>query len=585
MKTPSFKKHNFFKGLYTEMARDIENVDWGAVFDGLDLTDSWEILTDKITRLIEKHVPESKVSSGQGKKNPYVNNSCKGAIKRKHTKWKKYQYCKTEENYGLYKLAGNRVKAELRKSKKTYESDLASKIKTDPKLFWSYVRSKTSLSQLKLPCGTLKNENNQKAALLNQFFVFESEGAEPIPDFPDREFNETKTTVDISESTILKAISKLKPSKSQGPDNLHPKLIKECSHQLLIPLKESFSKSLTESKLPDIWKRANVTTIHKNGDKTNPENYRPISLTLVACKLMEILILDKIVDHMTQNDLFSPYQHGFIPGKCCITQLLEILEEITDALDQSFDIDIIYLDYTKAFDKIPHTRLLQQLLGYGIRGEIYSWIENFLSNRIQRVAVNGCFSSYENVTSGVPQGSVLGPILFVIFINDLPDVIRVMMRMYADDSKIPRRLKAPDHVNQVQVSVNNSVKWANIWQMFYHYKKCHLLHVGNNMEDTAYTMETTNGTISIEKVKSEKDLSVIFDSKLTFTEHISTKVTRANQIVGLILRTFTFMDREMFLNLFKSLVRPHLEYTTTIWAPIYKMDGITYRQRSSLHPL
>ena len=301
---------------------------------------------------------------------------------------------------------------------------------------------------------------------------------------------------------------------------------------------------------------------------TNPDNYRPISLTSVACKLMERLIRDIIVDHMTQNDLFSPYQHGFI------TQLLEILDEITDALDQGFDIDIIYLDYTKAFDKIPHKRLLKKLWGYGIRGEIYSWIENFLSNRIQRVAVNGCFSSYENVTSGVPQGSVLGPILFVIFINDLPDVIRVMMRMYADDSTILRRLKAPDHVNQVQVSVNNSVKWANIWQMFYHHKKCHHLHVGNNMEDTAYTMETTNGTISIEKVKSEKDLGVIFDSKLTFTEHIITKVSKANQIVGLIFRTFTCMDREMFLNLFKSLVRPHLEYATTIWAPIYKKDAI-----------
>ena len=152
--------------------------------------------------------------------------------------------------------------------------------------------------------------------------------------------------------------------------------------------------------------------------------------------------------------------------------------------------------------------------------------------------------------------------MFVIFINDLPDVIHVMMRMYADDSKILRSLKTPDHVNQVQASVNQSVICVSIWQ------KCHHLHIGNNMEDTAYTMEITNGRVPIEKVQSGEDLDVSFDSKLNFTKHISSKVKKANQIVGLIFKTFTFMDIEMFLNLFKSFVRPHLEYATTIWAPI-----------------
>ena len=246
--------------------------------------------------------------------------------------------------------------------------------------------------------------------------------------------------MDNSENVILKAISKFKPSKLQGPDNLHRKLIKECAHHLLTPLKEIFSISLAKTKIPDICKRAYVTAIHKR--QTNSKNYRPI--TSVACNVMERLIRDKMVDHMTQNKLFSPYQHGFIPGKSCITQLLETLEEITDAMDQGYDVDIIYLDYTKAFNKER----------YGIRGKIYSWIKDFLKNRTQRVAVNGCFSSYENVTSGIPQGSLLRPILLVIFINDLPYVIQVMMRLYADDSNLLRRLKTPDRVNQVQASVN-----------------------------------------------------------------------------------------------------------------------------------
>ena len=269
----------------------------------------------------------------------------------------------------------------MRKSKYSYEKDLASKIKTDPKLFWSYVRSKmktkSSLSQLKSPCGTLTNDNTEKAGLLNKFFasVFETEGTEALPDFPDREFADIITTVEITENTIMKAISKLKPSKSQGPDNIHPKLIKECSHQLLTPLKSIFVKSLEESKIPEVWRKANVTAIHKSGDKTNPENYRPISLTSVPCKLMERVVRDTIMDHMEQNNLFSPYQHGFIPGKSCITQLLEILEEITDALDQGYDIDIIYVDYTKAFDKIQHNRLLKKLWGYGIRGKLHAWVK------------------------------------------------------------------------------------------------------------------------------------------------------------------------------------------------------------------
>lgn len=576
----SFRKYNFFKGDYDGLSWELADISWDVVLDGLDLANSWEVLTETITRLVEKYVPESRVRNEHGKKNPCINQECLEAIKRKHTKWKKYQYCMNEQNYELYKQARNRVTMEMRRSKYNYEKNLASKIKTDSKLFWSYVRSKlktkSNLNQLKQACGTLTNDNQLKANLLNCYFasVFEIEEPGPLPDFPDREFMDTLSDIIITDDDIKKVIVKLKASKSQGPDNLHPKLIKECLEQLIKPLKNIFTKSLNESKLPEVWKQANVTAIFKSGEKINPENYRPISLTSVVCKLLERLIRDSLLEHMISNDFFSPFQHGFIPGKSCVTQLLETLEEITEAIEQGFDVDIIYLDFCKAFDKIPHRRLMKKIWAYGIRGKTYKWIEEFLKNRIQRVVVCGSFSSYKKVTSGIPQGSVLGPILFLIFINDLPEVIQTVMRLYADDSKLLQRVKSIEDVNNLQTSLNNSVKWAKSWQMTYNYNKCHHLHIGKKYQDTEYVMETTNGPVKVAKVDSEKDLGVIFDSSLKFGEHINSKVTKANQILGLIFRTFTYMDKEMFLNLFKSLIRPHLEYATTVWSPVYKKDMI-----------
>ena len=211
---------------------------------------------------------------------------------------------------------------------------------------------------------------------------------------------------------------------------------------------------------------------------------------------------------------------------------------------------------------MPHKRLLKKLWGYGIRGKVHSWIKEFLTDRSQKVVIEGKSSDSANISRGIPQGSVLGPILFLIFINDLPDVILSFIKLFADDAKLFGRVNSIMQGLTVQVSLDNYVDWAKLWKMNYHFKKCKHLHVGNHDLDIEYTMQTETGEIKVEKVQSEKDLGVIFDQKLKFTEHIViSKVTcnKANRNVGLIFRTFTFMDKDMFLNLYKSVVRPHLE--------------------------
>ena len=307
-----FTKMNFFKGNYTGLSRELAQIDWLQALDGVDVSASWEILTEQLSNLIETYIPVSKVSSGTGTKTPYITQNCHDAIRKKHSKWEKFLHCKTNQNYDIYKDARNKVITEMRRSKYEYEKNLATQIKTDPKLFWSYVRSKLKtkgkLGQLKTQNNTLTNDSQEKAEVLNTYFasVFEIESQGALPEFPDRDFDETLSYVEITENLVEKAIDRLKPSKSQGPDNLHPKLIKECKNTLLQPLTLIFKQSLNESVLPDVWKQANVTSIHKKGDKTKPDNYRPISLTSVPCKLMEKIIRDQIVEHMTRNDFLVP---------------------------------------------------------------------------------------------------------------------------------------------------------------------------------------------------------------------------------------------------------------------------------------
>ena len=240
---------------------------WHESMQDLSLAESWEYLTDKLTRLIEQNVPESKISPDTAKMRPYVNQASLDAIKVKHRKWTKYRNLMSDRNYDAYKTARNKVKTELRKAKYDYEKDIASKIKTDNKLFWSYVRSKmktkSSLGELETPSGELTSDSQEKANILNKFFasVFEDEGSENLPDFENRPSTEPLCNTEITEELITKAIDKLKPTKVQGPDNIHPKLIKECKKSLKTPLKNVYLNH---------WRRVNYQAYGNRTCFSNP---------------------------------------------------------------------------------------------------------------------------------------------------------------------------------------------------------------------------------------------------------------------------------------------------------------------------
>jgi hypothetical protein len=405
------------------------------------------------------------------------------------------------------------------------------------------------------------------AKTFTSVFTREPEGTWELP---NKKQPDSQLKYDLSESAVRKVLNKLNCSKSPGPDGIHPRVLYELRKVLSLPLSIIYQTSVNTGILPDDWKEANITAIFKKGNKAQAGNYRPVSLTSVVCKIMETLVRDSLVNFMRDNNYLSNQQFGFISGRSTTLQLIRVLELWTETLDKGGCVDVIYCDFMKAFDKVPHKRLISMLRFYSVDETIIGWIENFLSGRKQRVVVEGVSSSWQDVLSGIPQGSVLGPILFVIYINTLPEVAtNSNVFLFADDTKIFKDIFTKGDCDRLQADLDNMYNWTEDSMLKFHPEKCTTMRIGKStIEEVSYTMGPDK--VALKKTKVEKDIGVHIDDKLTFDEHINAKVNKANSVMGVIRRTFEYLNETTFLMLYKALVRPHLEYANQVWAPMYK---------------
>ena len=473
--------------------------------------------------------------------------------------------------------AANALTRLTKKLRKSFEKELAKNAKKDPKSFWKYIQSMTktrvNVGELTKSDGSMTSGTKEKVDRLNEFFssVFTNEDTASIPEVENKPCIKPLSTVLITPDKVKAKLKKLKKTKSAGPDGFHPRVLRECAEELSTPLSIIFNKSLHESHLPHQWKEAEVRAIYKNkGKRTEPGNYRPISLTSVIGKVMESIIRDDLVQHMIDNKLFCDEQHGFVPGRSCITQLLCCMEDWTMLLDQGYPIDTIYMDFQKAFDSVPHRRLLAKLKGYGITGRLLKWMEDFLIGRKQRVVMGNESSEWSNVISGIPQGSVLGPTLFVIFINDIPNGINSLLKIFADDTKIYRAVRNIGDRLSLQKDINSLTSWSRKWQLPFNIGKCDALSLGYSNIHMRYFL---NGN-RLKSVEEEKDLGVIVDEKLNFHSHIAEATAKANRILGCIRRSIKFKNEDIIMPLYKAHVRSRLEYGSVIWNPYQAQDKI-----------
>ena len=240
-----------------------------------------------------------------------------------------------------------------------------------------------------------------------------------------------------------------------------------------------YKASLYQRRIPQDWKTALVFPIHKKGSRKSPANYRPISLTSIPCKILEHLIYSSLYNHLEANSILCDAQHGFRKNRSCETQLIITINEIASRLNLGEKVDVLALDFSKAFDKVPHARLFCKLDFYGIRGTYLEWIKDFLTDRKQQVIIDNKFSAPSTVISGVPQGSVLGPLLFQIFINDLPNNIESLVKLYADDVLIMRSIITSEDHQTLQNDLTKLAHWSATWLMPFNLVKCEHLTVTN----------------------------------------------------------------------------------------------------------
>ena len=421
------------------------------------------------------------------------------------------------------------------------------------------------------------------ASIFNKFFhsTFTPHTTAPLPNI-NITLDPDLSTITLTTPEVEKQLLNLNPSKAQGPDNIPTKVLKECAHTLAPSITKLFNISLLSACLPSSWKMANVIPIHKKESKHQAKNYRPISLLPVISKILERCIYNRIIDYLIPK--ITKLQHGFLRNRSTATQLLSVLTNINNILDTGDQCDTVYFDLSKAFDSVPHRLLIHKLKSFGIHGTLLAWIQNYLTHRRQRVTINGSNSEWLTVTSGVPQGSILGPLLFLLYINDLPTVLstNTLCAIFADDPKITRHIQSHQDHLILQRDITNVHNWSTAWGLKFNSNKCMVLSMARNGHPTEfnYTMDQ----VDLTRTNTANDLGVLVTTTLKWNEHLNNIISKANQRFWLTVRTLGY--EAPFLSkktTFTALVRPYLEYNTVIWSPTTKelIKSIELTQRKA----
>ena len=580
---PPYERHiwHYTRANIHEMRHCLENINWERTFYNLNVDKQVQIFNDYFLNICHNYIPNETITIND-KDPPWITNCIKKKIADNNSLYN-YYICNGKPSVVLDQIgeASNSLNNMINESKMAHYNRLSMKLsdpKTSPKTYWSILKS--FFGDRKIPvippiiCNSnLVTDFKDKAELFNNYFSSQCSlinNTSVLPQtFPP--FNHHGlSSFHIENDEILKLIRSLDVNKSHGFDNISARMLKMCDSSIIMPLKIIFNTCLKEGSYPLLWKKANITPIHKKGDKNDIVNYRPISVLPLCGKIFEKLIYKSLYNHFEVNSILNTNQSGFRTGDSCINQLLSITHNIFHSFDSNPSLEVrgVFLDISKAFDRVWHDGILFKLRATGIEGNLIKLIESFLSDRYQRVILNGQCSSWEKIKAGVPQGSILGPLLFLIYINDISNNLQSDIKLFADDTSIFSVVNDP---NSSAMAINDDLlkiqQWSYQWKMVFNpdiSKKAHEVIFSRKVNKPNHPDLFFN-QVQVARVSEQKHLGVILDEKLNFNSHIKMITDKVIKGIGILRKLHHFLPRHSLLTIYKSFIRSHLDYADVIY--------------------
>ena len=581
---PSYTRKiwDFSRANKDAIRRAINEINWDIFFEGLDINEQVSVLNETLLNIFSNFVP-NKIISVRSKDDVWMTAEVKRVLLEKSKIYERYvKRGRRPDDFVTLCEAQSRSRRAVRDAKRAHYSRLADSL-NDPNLkskkYWSIINQ--FLHKKKAPrIPPVRDSNNKlvadtsvKANTFNQFFAKQCSLIETDSVLPPEYFaTDLKLdNVNLDEAKILALIQGLNANKAHGWDEISIQMIQICDRSLVKPLMKIFRSSLECGIFPDKWKKANVIPVYKNkGDKGVVKNYRPVSLLPIFGKLFEKCIYDSIYRYFEENELFTNCQSGFRKGDSCVSQLLSITHEIMVGFDATPNLDTrgVFLDISKAFDRVWHEGLIFKLKTYGISGPLLNLILNFLAGRYQRVVLDGHSSELSEIKAGVPQGSILGPLFFLIYINDLPDEIISKLKIFADDSSlfslIVDQIRSARELNSDMEKIS---EWAHQWKMSFNpdptKQAVEVYFTRKRNPPVPPEIHFNNSAITVQD--HQKHLGLILDKKLFFECHVNEKILKANKGIGILNRLRELLPRASLITIYKSYIRPHLDYGDIIY--------------------